>query len=281
MKVDDLILSDGRTLHYYDWKPPAGEPQLTVFWHHGTPNIGCPPAPLLAESARLGIRWIGYDRPGYARSSALTGRDVASCARDVEHIADLLGVERFAVMGHSGGGPHALACAALLPRRVLAAVSVAGLAPIDAEGLDWFDGMWGSSQAALRAASQVRAAKVHYEAQGLPFDREMFTDADWSALSGAWSWFDSVVSAAMIDGPTGLIDDDMAFVTPWEFDCARIACPVLLMHGEQDRVVPVAHGEWLAQRCRNAQWWPCPEDGHISVLESAPAALGWLRANTG
>lgn len=278
MKEDDLILSDGRTLHYYDWKPPTGEPQLTVFWHHGTPNIGRPPAPLLEESARLGIRWIGYDRPGYVCSTSLTGRDVASCAHDVVRIADLLGIDRFAVMGHSGGGPHALACAALLPRRVLAAVSVAGLAPIDAAGLDWFDGMGPSGQASLRAATQGRAAKAHYEAQGLAFDREMFTDKDWITLTGHWSWFDSIVSAAMIDGPTGLIDDDLAFVAPWGFDCARIACPVLLVHGEQDRVVPVAHGEWLAQHCRGAEWWPCPEDGHISVLESAAAALGWLRA---
>ena len=281
MREEDLLLSDGRTLHYYDWKPPVGEPQLTIFWHHGTPNIGRPPAPLFAESARLGIRWIGYDRPGYAGSTALTGRDVASCAHDVARIADQLGVDRFAVMGHSGGGPHALACAALLPRRVIAAVSVAGLAPFGAAGLDWYDGMGPSGEASLRAAAQGHAAKVHYESQAREFDRAMFTPEDWETLTGEWSWFDSVASAALVAGKDGLIDEDLAFVSPWGCDCAQIACPVLLVHGDQDRVAPIAHGEWLAEHCRSSEWWPCPGDGHISVMNAAARALSWLRASAG
>lgn len=277
MREDDLILSDGRRLHYYDWKPAGIEPALTLFWHHGTPNIGRPPAPLMADLTHLGIRCIGYDRPGYVCSSSNTGRTVASCADDVARIADLLGIDTFAVMGHSGGGPHALACAALLPQRVIGAVSVAGLAPIDAEGLDWYAGMAPSGEASLRAAAQGRAAKVHYENLGLPFDRDIFTLEDWDVLTSTWSWFDSITSAAMVAGPDGLIDDDMAYVTPWGFDPGKIACPVLLVHGEQDRVVPSAHSEWLAQRCHHAEYWPCPEDGHISVLRTAAPALSWLR----
>ncbi len=158
MREEDLVLGDGRTLHFYDLAP-SGEQELAVFWHHGTPNIGRPPEPLFALADELGIRLIGYYRPAYGGSSERSGRDVASAAFDVERIADRLGVKRFAVMGHSGGGPHALACAALLPERVVGAVSIAGLAPPDAQGLDWFKGMGAYGAAALRAAAQGRAAR--------------------------------------------------------------------------------------------------------------------------
>jgi pimeloyl-ACP methyl ester carboxylesterase len=127
----DLALSDGRTLHVYDAGPDEGG-RLAVFWHHGTPNIGAPPVPLFPAAGRLGIRWVSYDRPGYGGSSPHHGRDVASAAADVSDVADALGLSRFAVMGHSGGGPHVLACGALLPDRVIGVVSGSGLAPISA-----------------------------------------------------------------------------------------------------------------------------------------------------
>lgn len=271
----DLVLDDGRTLHVYDRGPTDAGP--AVFWLHGTPNVGAPPEPLFADAARLGLRWIGYDRPGYGGSTSRAGRDVASAADDIVRIADRFGIERFAVVGHSGGGPHALACAALLPGRVLAAVSIAGLAPYGAENLDWFAGMRPSGQAGLRAALAGRAAKAAHEASQPEFDRALFTERDWAALSGQWAWFDSVVGPALANGPGGLIDDDIAYVTPWGFDCAQISRPVLLLHGDQDRMVPKGHGEWLARHCPAAELWLQPGDGHISVLSAAPCALEWLR----
>jgi pimeloyl-ACP methyl ester carboxylesterase len=276
MNESDLVLDDGRTLHYYAQVPSGGD-RLAVFWLHGTPNIGLPPAPLFADAARLGLRWIGYDRPGYGGSTPREGRDVASAAYDVARIADHLGIDRFAVVGHSGGGPHALACAALLPERVLAAVSIAGLAPYGAAGLDWFAGMRPSGIAGLRAARVGRAEKAAYEAAGPEFDRASFTEADWDALAGPWAWFDSVVGPALVGDPAGLIDDDIAYVTPWGVDCARLSRPVLLLHGGQDRMVPAAHAEWLARQCPSATLWLQPQDGHISVLSGAPRALAWLR----
>ena len=272
----DLGLGDGRTLHVYDTGADDVADRLAVFWHHGTPNIGAPPEPLFATAARLGIRWVSYDRPGYGGSTPRPGRDLASAADYVSGIADALGIDRFAVIGHSGGGSHALACAALLPERVLGVVSVSGLAPLGAEGLDWFAGMAPSGAASLRAAAEGRAAKERYEASA-EYDPEMFTPADHAALSGAWSWLLDVVNPAVEAGPGGLIDDDLAYVAPWGADPARITAPTLLLHGGRDQVVPPSHGEWLARRCPSAELWLRPEDGHISVLDQSAAALEWLR----
>src|SRR6187402_1502963 len=165
-------LPDGRTLRAYD--VPVDDPVLTVVWHHGTPNVGTPPEPLLPASAARRIRWVSYDRPGYGGSTPHPGRDIASAAADVATIADALGIDRFAVMGHSGGGPHALACAAVLPGRVVAAVCMSGLAPFGAPGLDWFADMTPSGAAELRAAATGRAAlEAHFASA--EFDPDMFT----------------------------------------------------------------------------------------------------------
>jgi pimeloyl-ACP methyl ester carboxylesterase len=273
MREIDLELVDGRTLHAYD--TGTGVERLTVVWHHGTPNIGSPPAPLFETSERLGIRWVSYDRPGYGGSTRRPGRDLASAAADTSAVTDALGIDRFAVMGHSGGGSHALACGALLPDRVVAVVSVAGLAPFGAGGLDWFAGMSDTGVAALRAALGGRNAKERYEASA-PEGDPGFIPADHEALGAEWSWFGKVVGPALAGGPGGLVDDDLAYVAPWGFEPAEIIAPTLLVHGNRDRIVPSAHGEWLARHCPSAELRLQPDDGHISVLRAAPSALEWL-----
>ena len=276
----DVELGDGRTLHVYDTGADGADGRLAVFWHHGTPNIGAPPEPLFAAAARLGIRWVSYDRPGYGGSTPYPGRDVASAADYVSGIADALGIDRFAVVGHSGGGSHALACGALLPERVVGVVSVAGLAPFGAEGLDWFAGMAPSGAASLRAAAEGRAAKERYEASAGEQDPG-FIPEDHDALSGAWSWLGDVVGPAVEGGPGGLIDDDLAYVAPWGFEPARVTAPTLFLHGGRDRVVPASHGEWLARRCPSAALRLLPDDGHISVLGFGEAAMDWLQERAG
>src|SRR2546428_8344051 len=191
----DLRLGAGRRLHIYDSLPDAANAHLAIVWHHGTPNLGEPPEPLLPAAAERGIRWVSYDRPGYGGSSPHPGRDVASAASDVSAIADALGIARFAVLGHSGGAAHALACGALLSGRVMGAVSVSGLAPFDAVELDWFAGMGAAGAAELRAASEGRTALESYLA-ATEFDPEMFTAADHAALKGPWSWLGKVAGRA-------------------------------------------------------------------------------------
>lgn len=274
----DLDLGGGRILHAYDTGP--GDAGLVVIWHHGSPNIGEPPEPLFPAAAERGIRWVSYDRPGYGGSTPDPGRDVASAAADVTRLADALDIARFAVMGHSGGAPHALACAALLPERVLGAVAVSGLAPRHAEGLDWLAGMGPAGEAQLRAALAGRAALEHHLAT-TEFDPELFTPADHAALEGAWAWLGAVAGAAVRGGPDGMVDDNLAYVAPWGFDPADVRAPVLFVYGGEDRVVPPSHGRWLGGRVRSAELWLRPADGHVSVLSSAVAALDWLREHAG
>jgi pimeloyl-ACP methyl ester carboxylesterase len=272
----DLVLGDGRTLHVYD----TGTGDLPVFWHHGTPQTGAPPEPLFAAAERRGIRWVSHDRPGYCGSTAQPGRDVASVAADTAAVADAIGLDRFGVLGASGGGPHSLACAALLPDRVLGAVSVAGLAPFGADGLDWFAGMADSGAAELRAATMGRDALSAYLARA-EFDPQLFTPADHAVLAGEWSWLGASAGRALAGDPSGMVDDDLAYVTPWGFDPTGIEAPILLMHGTEDRCVPSSHSEWLAGHCRTSELRLAPGDGHISVLTHVEKALDWLVEHAG
>jgi pimeloyl-ACP methyl ester carboxylesterase len=269
----DLVLSDGRTLHVYDAGPAdAGQ---AVFWHHGTPQLGAPPGPLLPVAAELGVRWVSFDRPAYGSSTPVEGRDVGSVAADVAAVADALGLARFGVMGASGGGPHSLACAALSGERVTGVVSIAGLAPYPADGLDWLAGMADGGAAELRAAMAGRAA-LEAELRTAEFDEALFTAADYAALSTDWAWLGQVSGPQVPGGLAGMVDDDLAYVHPWGFALDDVRVPTLLVHGADDRVVPVAHGDWLQAHLRRAELWRRPGEGHISVLRHAADALRWL-----
>ena len=273
MRELDVALPDGRTLHAYD----AGGPPdaLAVCWHHGTPNIGAPPVPLFDVAEALGLRWFSSDRPGYGGSTPLPGRTVGSAAADTEAVADALGVERFALMGHSGGSPHALACAALLADRVVGTVAISGPAPYDAEGLDFFAGMADAGVAGFRAAERGRAAREAFEEQADDLDIG-FTPGDEEALGGRWSWFLDVVRPAVAAGPAAAIEDDLAAVAPWDFDPADVPGPVLVVHGDADRMVPAGHARWLASRIPDAELWLRAGDGPITVMDAAADALAWV-----
>jgi pimeloyl-ACP methyl ester carboxylesterase len=270
----DLTLPDGRSLRVYD--SGSGPSRLTVFWHHTTPQTGTPPEPLLDLSARLGIRWLAHDRPGYGGSSPQPGRSVASAAADVACVAADAGVQRFAVLGASGGAPHALACAALYPERVLAVACLACVAPFEAEGLDWFAGMGAVCAAEMRTAAESRSALQNLLVHA-KLDPTMFTPGDIDTYLGPYgTWLRRSGKQAVSAGIGGYLDDDLALVIPWGAELDRITAPVLFMHGQRDKFVPPGHSEWLAGQCRSAELRMFPDDSHISIFNQAESALTWL-----
>jgi pimeloyl-ACP methyl ester carboxylesterase len=270
--TDELILSDGRRLVVHDGGGSDTRYARTVLWHHGSPQTGGLLDPLVVAARARGIRLISYGRPSYGGSSPNPGRDVASAARSVEQIVEHLGIDRFAVMGASGGGPHALACAALLPDRVIGAACLASPAPFT-NAFDWYAGM--VDPGGLRAAEAGREARARY-AETAQFDENIFTAADWAALSSAWTSLGRDAQRAEADGPDGLIDDDVAFVRPWGFDVSNISVPVLLIQGGEDRVIPPSHADALLRLIPTAELWLRPRDGHISVLNACAVAMDWL-----
>ena len=271
-----VTLKDGRSLTVHDSMNGA-HAHLTIIWHHGSPQTGAALGPHLRAAAERGIRWVSYGRPSYGGSSDQPGRAIGDAAADVVEIADALGIGRFAVMGASGGGPHALACAALVPERVSGVVTFASLAPFTTE-FDWFAGMAGGGPS-LRAAQRGHDARELFE-QTAEFDGDSFNSLDYAALESRWASLTADVGIASITGPEGLIADDLALVEPWGCEPDRIQAPVLLAQGGDDRVVPASHADWLLNHLPNAELWLRPKDGHISILDAGTLAIDWLRERT-
>ena len=269
----------GRPLEFELSGPQDG--RLLVL-HHGTPGEGSAYPPWTAEGAARGLRHLCYSRPGYAGSTRNSGRTVADCASDVAAILDALGEDRCFTAGISGGGPHALACAALLPDRVIAAASIAGVAPSDAPDLDFTAGMGAEN-------IDEFAAAVAGEATLRPFLEEMAVGlsgstvekmtatlgdllgpADRAALTGEFAqYLLTKIGVALAAGVDGWFDDDVAFTTPWGFGVGAITRPVAVWQGGDDRFVPLAHGEWLAANVAGATRHIRPEHGHLSLQTAA------------
>jgi len=266
---------DGRTLAVLEAGDESGHAVVAI---HGTPGSGLLWRGMIEDAEARGMRLLAYDRPGYGSSDPHPGRTVADAAGDVAAIADALGVDRLAVEGGSGGGPHTLACAALLPDRVVAAACLAGVAPYPAEGLDWLDGMGQDNldefaaalggretlEPFLRAqADAMLAAEPEKIADAL---RSLLSPPDAAVLTGEYAeYLAEATQRAIGERLDGWIDDDFVFVNPWGFELGEIRVPVQLLHGAQDRFVPIAHGEWLAERIPGVDARLSPEDGHLTI----------------
>jgi pimeloyl-ACP methyl ester carboxylesterase len=246
--------------------------------HSGTPSAGLLFAPAVSVGAERGWRHISYARPGYDGSSRRPGRSVADGSADVAAIADALGVDRFFTTGQSGGGPHALATAALLGDRVIAAATTGGVAPWNADGLDFLAGMGKENHeefgAALAGEAELRSwlereAREMVSVSGAELHKslgDLVSEVDRRALTDAFAdHLAESITASIRNGVDGWLDDDLAFVNDWGFDLQAISVPVTIWQGGQDRFVPFAHGQWLAEHVRGARPRLLPEHGHLSV----------------
>ncbi|MBC9715317.1 alpha/beta hydrolase [Streptomyces sp. TRM66268-LWL] len=278
--------ADGRTLTAQEWGDPDGTAVLLL---HGTPGSRLGIAPARTLDRRPGVRFFAYDRPGYGGSDRAEGRDVAHCAQDAAAVADALGIRSFAVLGRSGGGAHALACAALLPGRVTATAALVAPAPRDGEGLDWFAGMTPYNvreytlalrgTEALTASLAPQAASIREDpglllaeiSQGLsPSDAEALAEPATRAM------LLTNYRTALGTSADGWIDDCLALARPWGFDPADIPGRVLLWHGAQDAFSPVGHFHWLAHWIPHAEATLAEGMGHFGALTAFDDVLDRL-----
>jgi pimeloyl-ACP methyl ester carboxylesterase len=259
--LEITVADDGREVAYAVWGDRSGFPVMSL---HGTPGCRLNRWPHEDLYERLGICLITHDRAGYGRSTRRRGRSVADEVDDVRLLADVLGLETFGVQGGSGGGPHALACAALLPDRVSRAICVVGVAPVGSPGLDrdaWLAGQDPENVKEFgwaEAGEDVLARELEREQAGMmervAEDPTMvlgdfeLSESDRSQL--ARPEMIQVVREATaeqaVNGVWGWVDDDLAIIGPWGFDVGTIAVPVLVRYGRTDVLVPPAHGDWLA-----------------------------------
>jgi pimeloyl-ACP methyl ester carboxylesterase len=266
---------DGRWLQVQEAGDPSGNP---VLYHNGSPNSRLIYDGTAEEAAAHGVRILCYDRPGYGGSTHLPDRTIAGCAVDVRAIADDLGISRLGVYGASGGGAHALACAALLPELVPAAAVMAGLAPWGAEGLDYFEGMgemnvediqlYLSDQPAWRQKGlQDRIDMITVAPdQVLTLLESLVSPADAAVLTGDLvEYLVACTRDGLAPGDEGWAQDAVAHMIDWGFELDSITTPVLLLHGSQDRFVPFGHGVWLSQHIPGVEARLTDEDGHLTL----------------
>jgi pimeloyl-ACP methyl ester carboxylesterase len=278
-----IELSDGRKLAYADRGPADGAP---LVFHHGTPGSRAGHHPDPRVYADSGVRAVTYDRAGYGRSDRLEGRDVAAVASDISTLADALGFDRFAVMGVSGGGPHALACAALLAGRVTRAVVMV----TPAENDDDFEFLAGMTQSNINEFEAALAGPESIAAYLAPYVETLRTqpEAVIDELAAELPPPDQATIArpevremlvtnwqeATRQGAAGWMDDDLAFTRPWGFGLADVAAEVRLWQGELDVLAPQAHGRRVAKQLPNATFELVEGKGHM-LYDAWAEAFAW------
>jgi len=269
-------MPDGRRLDITISGPADGIP---LVFHHGTPGAKTRFRVTDRAVQERGLRTVKLSRAGYGDSTRRPGRTVADVAADVATVLDYLGAARCLVAGASGGGPHSLATAALLPDRVAGALVIAGITPWDPPGLDFLDGMGeqnitefglaAKGEAALRPSLEAEAVGLRSGTVAGLIDAlsTLLPDVDRAALTDEYGE-DMVASFAesLRTGVDGWVDDDLAFLAPWGFELSSITVPTFVWHGEQDLMAPFAHGRWLAEHIPGVTAHLEPEHGHLSIL---------------
>ena len=293
--MDHVTTPDGLHLEVLTMGPIDGYP---LIYHSGSPSAAVPYAPFEDVLQRLEMRLVTYSRPGYGTSTPRPARErawtVADDVGDTVAVLDELGIGEFVTLGWSGGGPRALACAALLPARCRAAVSLGGVAPSDAPGLDWTAGMGPENVRDFEAARQGRDVVEPYIAEQVArmpdvtaaditaAFGQLVDEVDAEALTGELAEYvaESFRHAA-VQGSVGLLDDTMVIVNPWGFEVTEITAPVSIWQGGHDLMVPFGHGQWLAANIPGARAHLLDDEGHISLVHRIEEMLAELRELAG
>jgi len=272
--VDHVRLPDGRRLDLRVSGPAGGFP---LVFHHGTPCAAVPIRALERAAHARGLRLVTASRPGYGDSSPQPGRSVADVVADTAAVLAAIGADRCLIAGWSGGGPHALACGARLGAAV-AVLVIAGVAPYEAEGLDWTAGMGEENvaefSAAVQGEDQLRSYLLQAREQlkdataaGIVASLDtLLPDVDRAVLTGEFG--EDLVAGfreAMRTGVEGWLEDDLAFTSPWGFGLEEISVPAMIWQGSADLMVPFSHGQWLASRLPGASAHLEEGEGHLSV----------------
>ncbi|MFL6024051.1 MAG: alpha/beta fold hydrolase [Marmoricola sp.] len=278
--MDEILIDarDGRHLEVLVGGDPDGFPWL---FHGGTPSAAVASDAIDQVAREAGLRLITYSRPGYGRSTPRPWPRprIADDLADSVVVLDALDADEFVTVGWSGGGPRALACAALLPRRCRAAASLAGVAPSDASDLDFSAGMGPENVEEFAAAAAGPEAYAAFLAEPVAqlatvtADEvaaslgELITEVDAAALTGEFAdWLAATFRHAAAQGVIGWREDGIAIMGPWEFPLSEIRVPVSIWQGRQDAMVPFAHGEWLAANVPGARAHLFEDEGHISLM---------------
>jgi pimeloyl-ACP methyl ester carboxylesterase len=280
---------DGRKLYYTEAGQADGIPVL-VFT--GTPMSRILYQGWVDDARSKGLRLICYDRPGYGGSTPKPGRTVASAAEDASDLAKALGLKKLLVWGISGGGPHSIACAALLPGLVVAAAALASPAPyvpFTAEGNDWYAGMSSDNVSEYQTALKGRdALKGYFEGARSYFlsvsHDDFCNNCGCSPNPQSVTIVSREVSDYLLDsmclalqnGPDGWIDDDLAFLAPWGLEPGQIRIPFFLMQGEIDNLVPISNGIWLAKKIPNVEKRFILDEDHLAMFTHVPEIHQWL-----
>lgn len=270
-----VMTPDGRRLDLYLAGPPDGG---VLLFHSGTPGVPIPYDPMTVAMAERGLRYVAYSRPGYGSSTRRPGRSVGDDADDAAAVLDHVGADTAVTLGWSGGGPHALASAALLPDRIRAAATIAGVAPYPADGIDFLEGMGKENIDEFNAALEGPDALIPFKEKAravwsvITGDEcaralgDLVDDVDRAALTGDFAEFVAEsFREALRESYWGWFDDDMAMIRPWGFDLDSIDVPVHVWQGRHDRMVPFEHGPWLASHIPTAVPHLFEDEGHLSL----------------
>jgi len=278
---------DGRILAVAEWGDPNGLPLIAM---HGTPGGRITYWEDPTIYARHGLRRLTYDRPGYGESTRHKSRSIVDAVDDVAAITTALGIDRFVVSGGSGGGPHCLATAALMPDRVIRSLAEVSIAPYPAEGLDWLAGMTQGNidefSAAMEGEEPMRAIAERERKTTLDRladgrsdfmgDTYELSEADKAQLAKHMTRVADQMFNALAPGVDGWVDDMLAFVRPWGFDVTSIRVPTAIKFGRTDNLVPPAHGDWLGAHIPGAIIDAHEGAGHAGDDADVERVYSWI-----